>query len=187
VRTHLERVLPRAHWLLLVLIAPVADDAPVIEPLRARLLKLVTQKPGLPVGAILAETQMGWGTLYYHLSKLAKENQIQIVRVGRRRLVYPASGGRATDFAAGDALLRGRTARQIAEAIANRPGSSIQTIVDSVGYSPRAVYYHVRRLIEAGLVTSSSETRHRDLCPTPRLRAILKFGGVDEDAGEPRL
>lgn len=170
-------------WVALVgLIArrPVHKDAPQGSTQRRRLLALVTENPGLPVGAILEQIQMGWGTLYYHLSKLSKEGQIQVVRIGRRRLVYPTSGGKVAEFAPGDAILRGQTSRRIAVAIHDHPGCSIQDIVDEVHESVRVVYYHVRRLIEVGLVTSSSDTRHRDLRATPRLCTILV-----ESQGEP--
>jgi DNA-binding transcriptional ArsR family regulator len=140
---------------------------------RARILEIVAASPGLPVGALLEGTQLGWGTLYHHLAKLAKSRSVQVVRVGRRRLVYPMREGGVVEMAPGDALLRGQTVRRIALAIEATPGRGIAEIAAQVEQSPRVTYYHVRRLIEAGIVASSAAKRHRDLAPTPRLREIL--------------
>ena len=112
-----------------------------------------------------------------------KAGDIQVVRAGRRRLVYPVAGGNAFERAAGDGIMRGGTARRIAKAIHDAPGRNVQDIAVDIGESPRVVYYHVRRLIEAKLVHSASETRHRDLQPTLRLAAILQ--AQEEIAGDP--
>ncbi|MEA3200255.1 MAG: hypothetical protein QOE90_1683 [Thermoplasmata archaeon] len=161
-----------------------AEDHDDDSPQRKNILRIVQASPGLPVGVLLDQTQLGWGTLYFHLAKMVKAGSIEVARVGRRRLVYPAGSPQARERAQGDALIHGKTARAVAEVILAEPGISIQGISIVLGQSHRVVYYHVRRLMEAGLVTSSSPTRHRDLCASPKLRAALDSRRPEAEGGK---
>ncbi len=139
-----------------------------------RIVAIVRAAPGLLVGELQQRAQIGWGTLCHHLPRLVEAGRIRVVRVGRRRLVYPIEARGAAEASCADAILRGKTARRIAEAIHARPGSSVSGVAFEAGESERATYYHVRRLIQVGLVTSGSATRLKDLRPAPGLAARLE-------------
>ena len=139
-------------------------------PVRRQILDLVARQPGLPVGELQALLGVGWGTLHHHLRKLEDADLIHTSLVGRRRLVHLGRD----DPHAGLAILRGRTARRIAETIASHPAISITDVARLTGGSPRAVYYHVKRLVEAGLVATEGQTRYARLAPTPLLPPMLR-------------
>lgn len=144
------------------------------SPQRQQILKLVEENPGIPLSELMERTQSGWGTLYHHLAKLSQAGLVQTRLAGRRRLVYATTGGTtATQDAEARSILCGQTARRIAISIRNRPNRSVLDLSEELGDSPRAVYYHVRRLLNAGLISSASATRHFDLSPTPLLEQIL--------------
>lgn len=138
-----------------------------------RLLALVAAEPGLPVGEIARRLSVRDGTVYYHIARLQLAGRVRTVVKGRRRLVFPAGAAWEEMRTEAAALLRGRTVRHIALAILRQPGLSMRQLIPLVSDSPRAVYYHTKRLRAAGLIESATRTRYRNLEPTPLLRDLL--------------
>src|SRR5687767_3143565 len=83
------------------------------SPLRQQIVDMVTSRPGVSVGDIMDELQVGWGTLYHHLTKLSRSKMIQTSVVGRRRLVYPVTPDADPTVDKHMAMLRGKTARRV--------------------------------------------------------------------------
>lgn len=144
------------------------------SPLRQQIVDMVKTRPGVSVGDIMDELQVGWGTLYHHLTKLSRSKMIQTSVVGRRRLVYPVTPDADPTADKHMAMLRGKTARRVAEAVLAQPNIPIQELTTLLGESPRVVYYHVKRLLDAGLILSDSKTRHTGLAPAPQLATLLE-------------
>ena len=144
------------------------------SPLRQQIVDIVKARPGVSVGDIMDELQVGWGTLYHHLTKLSRNKMIQTSVVGRRRLVYPVSPDSDPTADKHMAMLRGKTARRVAEAVLAQPNIPIQELTVLLDESPRVVYYHVKRLLDAGLILSDSKTRHTGLQPAPQLATLLE-------------
>lgn len=165
-----------------VLLHP-APPAREREPsLRDVLLRTIQESPGITLSQLKEKTDSAWGTIYHHLSKLIAEGLVQTQSVGRRRLIYPRSmGAAAAQDAEARSLLYGATVRRIAAAIEARPHQSVATLAVELHDSPRAIYYHVRRLLAAGLIVSRSPTRHFDLCPAPGLKALLVEAAEGQD------
>jgi DNA-binding transcriptional ArsR family regulator len=104
---------------------------------------------------------------------------------GRRRLAYPgpaAESPPALDRAR--AMLAGPTTRRVAEGVLARPGIGIEELLETLGESPRAVYYHVKRLVDAGLVLRDPRVRYASLSPGPLLQALLVAPRIVEHNGE---
>lgn len=141
--------------------------------LRRQIVELVRENPGIPIGELMKRLPVGWGTLYHHLIKLERSGLLRAAVSGRRRLLYPGDAGPLGNDPDARSILRGRTAQRLARAIVARPGRSVADIVDEMAESPRVIYYHLKRMLDAGLVTSSSETRYCSLTPTPRLVSML--------------
>lgn len=139
---------------------------------RTRLLVAINDSPGQTLGALRELVKIGWGTLYYHIGKLEAEGDVRTVVAGRRILVFP---GASSPIASTEkfGLLRGATARLIAQQILARPHCSIQMLVDSTRKTPRVVYYHVKRLKEAGLITSVTPNQHFGLMAAASLEPLL--------------
>lgn len=149
------------------------------------ILSAVRAHPGIPIGELRRQLSIGWGTFYHHLNRLAAEGLISTAHAGRRKLVFP-EGHRAKEESAALGILRGRTARRVAEAFLDRTHRSMDDLIATLDLAPRSVYYHVRRLIDAGLVRSASETRYKDLEATRTLkRILLQWNRQDSSTSSP--
>jgi predicted transcriptional regulator len=87
------------------------------------------------------------GTFAYHLHVLEKEGYIRSARYGTRKCFFPADmriPEQETTLKAGQRL--------IIEKILERPGISQKEIAESLGVSSATVSYHVKGLLESGVV-----------------------------------
>ena len=148
------------------------------SPTREIALRIVAGEPGIPLTRLRARLGVSWGTLFYHLQILVARGRIRILRQGRRRLAFTSQPvvSEASIVAAG--VLEGRTALRIARAIRAHPDARIHELAAATGETQRVVYYHVRRFLQAGVVTRSSPTRHFGLQLAPGVAELLgRFGG----------
>lgn len=149
------------------------------SPLRAEILATVAATPGITFSKLRERVPAGWGTLYHHVWKLTNAGELETRVIGRRRLLYLRGTAQAAEVAA-LGLVRGKTARLVAATIAANPHLSFKDLVERTGESERVVYYHLKRLIGAGLVSSSSRTRHYNLVATPMLESSLAAVTAEE-------
>ena len=141
-------------------------------PKREEILRLVREKPGISMSALTDAAQVHWGTIQFHVLRLEHQGLVRTLRVGRRRLVFPEevlTGGLGEE----DAMLQEETCRRVASTILLHPGRGVGDLVDLTDLTPRTVYYHVKRLRDAGLVQTSQPGLYRGLTPAPRLYALL--------------
>jgi DNA-binding MarR family transcriptional regulator len=157
-----------------------SPEAVLASPMSSRLLAAARARPGLTLTEARDALCTSWGSLYRHLVRLQKANLVRLQTVGRRRLLFPVG---EVDVAVKPsvmeavAFLRQPTARLIAVAIVLHPGQSVPDIARSLDLTARVVYHHVQRLLQMGLIHSSSQTRHRDLAPTQLLFDALEAAG----------
>lgn len=141
------------------------------SPERMRILQIVFERPGVSVTELAARLSMTWGQLNYHLGRLEQAELVHMVKAGRHKLVFP---DRQPDETPEDrAIVLERTARALALLIVENPRLSVTDLVRMSGETPRVVYYHVKRLLDSGLVASASGTHHRGLVATSRLVHLL--------------
>lgn len=167
--------------LLLLATLLVAGAPRQLNPLTSRqrrmLLDLISSRPGSSVTELMVHVPFQWGSMSYHLRRLQEAGLVHVVddpSDGRRKRIYPVMAGAAglPDPPPRAPGVKGLSL-EIARTIVSRPGLSFTELGAAVETSPRNVHYHLKRLIEHGLVTSSSSHRYRDLRPTPRLVALL--------------
>lgn len=154
-----------------------ADDFdPLAAPQRKQMMEVIKNRPGISVGDLKAEMPFGWASLYYHLGILIDAGLVKDVLDeidGRRRHLFPiGKGGKIPKPKTPEPVLS-QPSTEVAMAIVNKPGMNLQELISELGMTPRNVYYHVRRLEEAGLIKSSSKTRYRDLTARPALFELL--------------
>lgn len=142
-----------------------------LSPARRVILTAIQHEPGLPVSHLKNCLGTGWGTLNHHLRILTESGHISRIKHGRRVLAYPEDD--AGTHVASDALLSGKTARRIAEAIHDKTAQTIPELERVTGASSRVIHHHVRRLLDLGLITSASATRRVRLAPTQLLRGTI--------------
>lgn len=154
----------------------VSEDAFLAAPGTQRLLAAARARPGSTLSELREALTTSWGTLYRTLDRLEKAGVVRYQVVGRRKLLFVATeppAGDASRVMQAAAILRQPTARTVAVSILLAPGRSVPEVAAALQLTPRVVYHHVQRLLEAGLISSSSPTRHRDLTPTAMLAEAL--------------
>lgn len=149
--------------------------------LRQRVLAFVLEHPGTTLGQLRRALSLSWGRAHHHVKLLERLGALQRVRAGRRALLMPAGLEEDERSLRARALLRGETARRVAQAVALSAPTDVEALSRALGESRRVVYYHVKQLIEAGVVQSASRTRHFGLVPSPSLRSLLAPGDVADD------
>lgn len=128
---------------------------------------------------IARATGLYWTTVAFHVARLTASGDVRTVRGGRYRMLFPRGDDVATNEQR--ALLAEPSCRRVALAILAGPGLRIADIRARTGLSERAVYHHVKRLVEFGLVTRRT-TGYRALEAAPRLVDLL---GRDAPPFEP--
>ena len=167
--TLVERSIPHVEGILAWV---TRVESKVLEsPERLRILQIVYERPGVSVTEVAQRLEMTWGQLNYHLSRLSSAGLLHTVKAGRHRLVFPEK--EPAEAPEDRALVLERTARALALLIVDNPQVTVTDLVRLSGASPRVVYYHVKKLLEAGLVTSASGIHHRGLTASARLVHLL--------------
>ena len=111
-------------------------DAPrglASQPLRARLLQMIEDKPGLHASGLQRETGEPWGTVQYHLSLLEKAELVSAVDTGRERHFFPP--GMDTRRTRLVALLGHGRRGDVARYVREHPGSRQVDVCEGVDMS----------------------------------------------------
>lgn len=139
---------------------------------REAILRAIETHPGSPLQELAKRLAVPMGTLRHHVDDLVKAGHVRTMRVGRRRIAYPA-GAYVEEFNEDRALLQEESSRRVVAAILACQPCGIMDIVEHSGLSQRVVYHHAKRLLDAGLIVRGSNAHYRGLRPTPRLFALL--------------
>lgn len=126
----------------------------------------------MPLDSLAMRVGIQSSSVAYHLRRLEEAGLVHRRVVGRRRLTFPGQfrGNRKVE---GFAILRHPTARRIASQLVASPGSDFSVIMSSTGVSSRALYHHLKRLKNAGLVDVESAWGYRDLRATQALAGLM--------------
>lgn len=127
------------------------------------------------MGTVRSRLGIPWATLHHHVAALRAAGELRVALCGRRALLFHAERAASAAEIAARAMVQGDTARAIAAHVVSRPGHSIAEMSVALGRTERVVYYHVRRLIDAGLLQSSAPTRLHNLTPSPMLAFVLEI------------
>ncbi|MBW3582247.1 MAG: helix-turn-helix domain-containing protein [Euryarchaeota archaeon] len=121
------------------------------HPVRAELFSAVETEPGIHFQEMVRRTGHAEGQVQHHLGKLVDTGLLQVKKTKGYTCYFP--GGRvdrATLASAG--LLKSDGARSVFTAVATTPGTSGADIAEATGLARQTVAYHLKRLVEAGLL-----------------------------------
>lgn len=138
----------------------------------------MAERPGIAINELRRVARLPWGTFSYHFDRLREAGLVEARASGHRKLVFLPDA--CDEELLTVAPLKHPTARRIAEAIRARPGIGIPDLLDETRASPRALYYHVRQLRQAGFVLSASRRRHVGLRASDSLVAALERMNANE-------
>jgi len=125
---------------------------------RRRIYGYIQDNPGVHLRKIRKELGLAMGDMQYHLSLLEKSGQIKSRRIGMHRHYYPVTvpdERHEVIFA----FLGQETARDILVYLIEHPGSTQGDIADFKNFSSPTISWHMSRLVESGIVTSTKEGR----------------------------
>lgn len=160
---------PLTPAVALFLFARIRGHEVLEHPLRARLLALVQQRPGLGLSELATQAGVGWGTIVHHMNRLEDEGLVSSEQAGRRRAFFAAHADSATRGLA--ALAQRPAAKRLAAAVLARPGVSQRDAASAAGVSPPLAHRLLLELETRGLVRSEKTWRTRAYYATPRLHA----------------
>lgn len=149
------------------------------SPARSKLLRLVRERPALGAAEAARAIALGWGAFEHHLRRLEHEGHLRIVKAGGRALLFPAPRRVPSHDALAVLASRG-TVLRVARAIMEEPGASVAQVRARACVSRRAAYYHVKRLMDAGLVRSGGYRSLDALYPTGALEPLVRLLGGEE-------
>ena len=153
------------------LVAPRRSETQPVQR-RADVLRAIEAQPGVPIQQIAKQLSLPLGTVRHYIERLEKDGLIRTLRAGRRRIAFASSAG-VDEYPEDRAFLQEESSLRIVAVILARQPCGIMDIVEASGLSQRVVYYHAKRLLEAGLITRSSTSHYHGLRATARLFALL--------------
>lgn len=151
---------------------PIQSDGVLSSEARRRVYDLVLAEPGISVSELARRADMYWTSAALHAAALERAGLVQSVLVGRRRSIFPVENRSALGTPAA-ALLSEPACRRVAEGIVRYPDLRVWELCDILQMSERAVYHHVKRLVNAGLVSSTRPGMYRGLRALPALERLL--------------
>ncbi|HEV8359561.1 MAG TPA: winged helix-turn-helix transcriptional regulator [Candidatus Thermoplasmatota archaeon] len=167
--------------LLGVPVAPVAlyhrlhRDAALENAVRARLYEVVARNPGITIQDSAKQAGVARTTAAYHLRILGREGLL-VERPARKTVHYYRNDGSYSEEQQLrlQSLASSRT-RHVAKILAERPGLQRSELAGVLGISIATVNWHLRPLLERGLLREELRGRRRLLFPTEALAESLSL------------
>lgn len=122
---------------------------------RAKLLKFIEASPGAHFSEIKRKLDLHNGVLAYHIKALEREGVILSKMDGQYRRFYPVT------MSVPKKEIEDLTWHQLAilDVIRKRPGIRQKEIAEQMGESKQVINYHLRGLVEMGIVLKEEEGR----------------------------
>jgi len=125
---------------------------------REEIFEVIKKKPGITFREITRELNVGVGTLQYHLRKLEDEGRVFSKRLGGKRYLFPSEMREVAQRL----LMAISTENKRKVILALLDGPLTQTkIIKKTGMSQPSVSYHLKSLIELGVVKERRVGRRR--------------------------
>lgn len=174
-----------AGFLALLLFSRIEGEHVLDNPVRQRVLQVISMAPGSCIADLRERAGIAWGTTVYHLHRLENAGLVVSVRhAGARR--HFAANTPASRERAGIAALAHPTAQRIADLVHRTPGIDQTGVCRALGLQAPSASKHLGRLEALGLVTAQRVGRNRLYEATPVLQgalaALVAPAGPDDSA-----
>jgi predicted transcriptional regulator len=134
---------------------------------RKNIFELIKKDPGIHFKKILRELNFKPGALSYHLNVLEKEEYIKSIQDGNYRRFYLF--GAKSDFK----IMLTSIQLRILSVVDERPGISQTKISDAIGKNRMIVNYHVKILLDAGILSLEKSGRESQCFTTSNAELYL--------------
>lgn len=151
----------------------IADDELLEHPLRSQIFQVIQSNPGIHASGLARQVGAGWGTITHHLEKLEKGHLVATRKINNQKCFFE-QGGRVsrTDMAIAGAV-RGDTASDIAGFVLGHPMTSQKDMAAALGISPALVSFHVKKLVNLGVLDKVRHGKETLLTTSDALRRVL--------------
>lgn len=125
-----------------------------------RVLQYIEQNPASHLRQIKRELNMSMGTTQYHLNLLEKQGKVSSERHNLHRYYFPIGlfEQNQRDILK---ILNQETAREILLIILEKKNPTQTDIADTIGLSSASVNWHIKRLIELGLILENKDGKFK--------------------------
>ena len=130
------------------------------QGVRSKIYDHIKENPGVHYSAIVDETGINRGTLRYHLKMLQMHDNVRVLH-GAGYVRYFENNMKFNEYYQKVLHhLRNNTSKKILEVLVKNPDVSRKEISLAVGVSGPSVSWHMKRMCEDGIVSTSREGRH---------------------------
>lgn len=129
-----------------------------LDPTQRRILEFITAHPGVHLREVCRALALAMGDVQYHVRRLERDGRITTARRGLYKFFYPAGlfGERQREVLS---MLSLETPRELLLSIIERPESTQVELAAATGVSQPTVSWHLKRLVELGIVGRHQEGR----------------------------
>lgn len=159
----------------LPLFSRIAKSELLENKTRSDVFELIRANPGINVSEISRRLDVAWGTATHHLQKLRAERLVGIRVVGHQKCYFPNGGTYTPHEMDVMGAVKNGTARKIAEFLSQRGPLCHNEVSQGLDLSPALVTFHMKKLVDAGVVGRQREGRRTiftpldaNLSPAPR-------------------
>lgn len=155
---------------------------------RRDILLAVRQNPGLNQTDLIETTELGRGSVEYHLAMLEDRGYLYSLSCGRERHYFLI--GFPSTVARGISAIRKGRALAVVEAVLDEPGRIQKEIANCAGMSRKILRGYLDHLRKAGLISEEVVGRTREYYPTEDLKDLITYvlqlssGAPDSGTGE---
>lgn len=143
----------------------VSKEQALGSPLRQEILRVVEATPGVNMKALADHLDVQPSTVIWHAGMLQRAGLLRTEKVAGLRVFYLPAGLKARSRGIEAALLHHEAARRIRDAVSGNPGATFAGLADLLGMNPSALRWHVRRLVEGGVLCQDRQGRLALLYP----------------------
>jgi DNA-binding transcriptional ArsR family regulator len=150
------------------------DDSELLEhPLRSQIFHVIQENPGIHASGLARQVGVGWGTITHHLEKLERGHLVAIRKVNNQKCFFENGGKVSRQDMAIAGAVKGDTASDIAQFVTTHPMTSQKQMAESLGLSPALVSFHVKKLVNLGVLDKVRHGKETLLTTSDALRRVL--------------
>lgn len=144
----------------------------IAQPTRQKIVGVVREHPGASARDVQRLAGLAWGETAYHLDQLLRAGALRRERGGRRDYYFPVE--LTWDERRLFLALRSDTERRLLLELADAPGLTLAELQARADASLSTASFHLRRLLDLGLVESTRDgnLRRYRLLEADRVRAF---------------
>lgn len=137
----------------------VSKEQALDSPLRRHLLQVVGGMPGINMKGLSDALGCQPSTVIWHAAMLQRAQLLRSEKVGGLRVFYLPTGQRSRDQVIEGALLHHEAARRIRDHVLRHPGATFASLEADLGMTISVLRWHVRRLVDNGVVCHDRQGR----------------------------